>query len=164
MSESLIERYARLLVEVALDLREGQPLAIEAQVEHAELVRAVARAGYKAGAPWVDVFYGDQVLRKALVESPLPDTDLGRTPQWLIERSNALADAQGANVAIVGQPDPTLFNADLAPVPIGKRTWKTYNYASLWVGMSVCIPTYMLASGLIAGSMNWWQRVASVGI
>jgi len=110
VSESLIDRYARLLVEVALDLREGQPLAIEAQVEHAELVRAVARAGYKAGAPWVDVFYGDQVLRKALVESPLPDTDLGRTPQWLIERSNALADAQGANVAIVGQPDPTLFN------------------------------------------------------
>ena len=110
MSESLIDRYARLLVEVALDLREGQPLAIEAQVEHAELVRAVARAGYEAGAPWVDVFYGDQVLRKALVDSPLPDSALGRTPQWLIERSKELADAQGANVAIVGQPDPMLFN------------------------------------------------------
>jgi len=110
VSESLIDRYARLLVEVALDLREGQPLAIEAQVEHAELVRAVARAGYNAGAPWVDVFYGDQVLRKALVDSPLPESALGRTPQWLIERSKELADAQGASVTIVGQPDPTLFN------------------------------------------------------
>jgi NCS1 family nucleobase:cation symporter-1 len=58
--------------------------------------------------------------------------------------------------------DPSLFNADLAPVPLSKRTWKTYDYASLWVAMSVCIPTYMLASGLIAGGMNWWQAVGTI--
>jgi aminopeptidase len=106
---TLIERYARLLVEVAVDLREGQPLAIEGQVEHAELVRAVARAGYAAGAPWVEVFYGDQVVRRALIDSPLPDSALGRSPGWQIQRSNELADAEGATVAIVGQPDPSLF-------------------------------------------------------
>jgi NCS1 nucleoside transporter family len=54
----------------------------------------------------------------------------------------------------VPQPTPSLFNPDLAPVPLEKRTWKVYDYASLWVAMSVCIPTYMLASGLIAGGMN----------
>ena len=43
-----------------------------------------------------------------------------------------------------------LFNPDLAPVPIAERTWSTYNYAALWVSMAHCIPTYMLASGLIA--------------
>src|ERR1019366_9656243 len=53
--------------------------------------------------------------------------------------------------------DPSLYNDDLAPIPIERRTWGTYNYASLWVAMSVCIPTYMLASGLIAGGMSWWQ-------
>jgi NCS1 family nucleobase:cation symporter-1 len=58
--------------------------------------------------------------------------------------------------------DPGLFNADLAPVPLDKRTWKVYDYASLWVAMSVCIPTYMLASGLIAGGMNWWQAVGTI--
>ena len=58
--------------------------------------------------------------------------------------------------------DPGLFNADLAPVPPEKRTWKVYDYASLWVAMSVCIPTYMLASGLIAGGMNWWQAVGTI--
>ena len=47
--------------------------------------------------------------------------------------------------------DPTLYNEDLAPVPGEKRTWGIYTYASLWVSMAVCIPTYMLASGLIAG-------------
>jgi NCS1 family nucleobase:cation symporter-1 len=58
--------------------------------------------------------------------------------------------------------DPSLYNEDLAPIPLDKRTWDTYNYASLWVAMSVCIPTYMLASGLIAGGMSWWQAVGTI--
>src|ERR1051325_9645255 len=58
--------------------------------------------------------------------------------------------------------DSSLYNDDLAPVPLSKRNWGVYNYASLWVGMSVCIPTYMLASGLIAGGMNWWQAVGTI--
>src|ERR1700758_4259200 len=58
--------------------------------------------------------------------------------------------------------DSSLYNDDLAPVPLERRTWGTYNYASLWVGMSVCIPTYMLASGLIAGGMSWWQAVGTI--
>jgi nucleobase:cation symporter-1, NCS1 family len=58
--------------------------------------------------------------------------------------------------------DSSLYNEDLAPVPPERRTWTLYNYASLWVAMSVCIPTYMLASGLIAGGMNWWQAVGTI--
>jgi NCS1 family nucleobase:cation symporter-1 len=58
--------------------------------------------------------------------------------------------------------DPTLYNADLAPIPMAQRTWGLYNYASLWVAMSVCIPTYMLASGLIAGGMSWWQAIGTI--
>jgi NCS1 family nucleobase:cation symporter-1 len=58
--------------------------------------------------------------------------------------------------------DPTLYNEDLAPVSAERRTWGVYNYASLWVAMSVCIPTYMLASGLIAGGMSWWQAICTI--
>ncbi len=58
--------------------------------------------------------------------------------------------------------DSSLYNKDLAPVPKERRTWGIYNYASLWVAMSVCIPTYMLASGLIAGGMSWWQAIATI--
>jgi len=58
--------------------------------------------------------------------------------------------------------DPSLYNPDLAPVPPERRTWGVYSYASLWVAMSVCIPTYMLASGLIAGGMSWWQAVGTI--
>jgi NCS1 family nucleobase:cation symporter-1 len=55
-----------------------------------------------------------------------------------------------------------LFNHDLAPVPIAERIWTTYNYAALWISMAHCIPTYMLASGLIASGMNWWQALVTV--
>ena len=58
--------------------------------------------------------------------------------------------------------DPSLYNKDLAPIPKERRSWGLYNYASLWVAMSVCIPTYMLASGLIAGGMNWWQAIGTI--
>jgi nucleobase:cation symporter-1, NCS1 family len=60
------------------------------------------------------------------------------------------------------QVDASLYNHDLAPIPAEKRSWGTYNYASLWVAMSVCIPTYMLASGLIAGGMDWIQAVGTI--
>jgi NCS1 family nucleobase:cation symporter-1 len=57
-----------------------------------------------------------------------------------------------------------LYNEDLAPVPISRRNWTTYNYAALWISMAHCIPTYMLASGLIASGMNWWQALVTVGL
>lgn len=61
-------------------------------------------------------------------------------------------------------PDPSLVNEDLIPVPLSKRTWSTGNYAALWVSMSLCIPTYMLASSLIDGGMNWWQAILTIFI
>ncbi|HEX9303245.1 MAG TPA: NCS1 family nucleobase:cation symporter-1 [Thermoanaerobaculia bacterium] len=55
-----------------------------------------------------------------------------------------------------------LSNPDLAPVPIGRRNWTTYNYAALWISMAHCIPTYMLASGLMAAGMNWKQALVTI--
>jgi NCS1 family nucleobase:cation symporter-1 len=55
-----------------------------------------------------------------------------------------------------------LYNEDLAPVPIGKRNWTTYNYAALWISMAHCIPTYMLASGLIGAGMSWGQALFTI--
>jgi NCS1 family nucleobase:cation symporter-1 len=60
--------------------------------------------------------------------------------------------------------DHALWNEDLAPTSVAKRTWSTYNYAALWISMAHCIPTYMMASGLIAAGMNWWQALATIAI
>jgi NCS1 family nucleobase:cation symporter-1 len=56
----------------------------------------------------------------------------------------------------------SLYNEDLAPVPAERRTWGTYNYAALWIAMSVNIPTYLLASSMIAGGMSWKQALFTV--
>ncbi len=66
-----------------------------------------------------------------------------------------LADASG----LASSP---LWNADLAPVPVAKRTWTTYNYAALWISMAHCIPTYMLASGLMNSGMDWRQALVTI--
>ncbi len=55
-----------------------------------------------------------------------------------------------------------LLNEDIAPTKISQRTWGRYNIAALWISMSACIPTYMLASSLIAEGMNWYQAVITV--
>jgi NCS1 family nucleobase:cation symporter-1 len=55
-----------------------------------------------------------------------------------------------------------LFNHDLAPVAIKDRTWTTYDYSALWVSMAHCIPTYMLASGMVASGMAWWQALGAI--
>ena len=64
--------------------------------------------------------------------------------------------------AAVSLPDPRLYNADLAPTTPAQRTWGTYNYIALWFSMSMEVTTYMLASSLIAGGMNWWQAVLTI--
>ena len=56
----------------------------------------------------------------------------------------------------------SLTNKDLAAIPQSKRTWGIWNYAALWISMSLCIPTYMLASSLIGGGMNWWQAILTI--
>jgi NCS1 family nucleobase:cation symporter-1 len=55
-----------------------------------------------------------------------------------------------------------LWNKDLAPTPLSRRTWSTYNIAALWIGMSVVITTYTLASGLMSQGMNWWQALMTI--
>jgi nucleobase:cation symporter-1, NCS1 family len=55
-----------------------------------------------------------------------------------------------------------LHNEDLAPVPIAKRTWTTYNYVALWIGMSHNIPTWGLAAGLVAIGMAWYQAIFTI--
>lgn len=60
------------------------------------------------------------------------------------------------------EKDPALYSEDLAPISNTERTWNTWNYAALWISMSLCIPTYMLASSLIEGGMNWWEAILTI--
>jgi nucleobase:cation symporter-1, NCS1 family len=74
----------------------------------------------------------------------------------------AMTDAPTDSLGAQTIRESSLYNKDLAPVPSKRRTWRTYSYAALWISMSVNIPTYMLASGMIAGGMNWKQALVTV--
>jgi NCS1 family nucleobase:cation symporter-1 len=80
----------------------------------------------------------------------------------------AMHDPELAREALAELPEDIghspLFNPDLAPVPQSRRVWSTYNFAALWISMAHCIPTYMLAGGLIAVGMNWWQALLTIGL
>ena len=65
-------------------------------------------------------------------------------------------------MAELHNPDPGLINDDIRPTEASERTWSIGAMASLWVGMVVCVPTYMLAGSMIADGMAWWQAVGTV--
>ena len=58
-------------------------------------------------------------------------------------------------------PDPGLINDDIKPAPMAERHWSIWNMASLWVGMVVCVPSYMLAGGLIKQGMSWGEAATA---
>jgi NCS1 family nucleobase:cation symporter-1 len=76
---------------------------------------------------------------------------------------NSTADAPiTTHQSAINKEASWLWNKDLAAVPLRARTWGTYSYAALWVAMSVNVPTYLLASGMIAGGMDWKQAIFTV--
>src|SRR6516164_6178828 len=90
--------------------------------------------------------------------SSLVSIDRGRENRSRLRMSESHGQALRADIV----ESSSLYNQDLAPVRSDRRRWRTYNYAALWISMSVNIPTYMLASGMIAGGMNWSQALVTV--
>jgi nucleobase:cation symporter-1, NCS1 family len=81
------------------------------------------------------------------------------TTQTGAESSTYTPPLTGKTDDIASSP---LYNGDLAPTAPAQRTWSTYNIAALWIGMSVVITTYTLASGLMAQGMTWWQAMVTI--
>jgi NCS1 family nucleobase:cation symporter-1 len=77
----------------------------------------------------------------------------------MLESAGAIA-ALGESV--ICRAEGRLYNEDLAPVPQTRRKWRLGSFAALWISMSACIPTYMLASSLISDGMNWWQAILTI--
>ena len=76
-------------------------------------------------------------------------------------RRRGVRDAR-RDVCRSAMEDSPLWNPDLAPTTPAQRTWSTYNIAALWIGMSVVITTYTLASGIMQQGMTWWQAMVTI--
>ncbi|HEY4975922.1 MAG TPA: aminopeptidase [Gaiellaceae bacterium] len=108
-----LERYAQLAVEVGANLQPGQLLLVQAYPEQADLARAIADHAYKVGASFVDVNYGDQRVRRSLIEKG-PEEMLSWSQPWLIERLDYATSQKAAKINFSGDPEPGLL-ADLDP-------------------------------------------------
>ena len=115
MSDRL-ERYAELAVRVGTNVQPGQEVFVHGLVEHAELVRALTRQSYRAGASFVNVGYEDQHIRRAMIEFG-PDEALTYTPEWL--KTTAKSTAGNAQLGTTGNPEPELL-ADLDGERVGR--------------------------------------------
>jgi aminopeptidase len=123
-------------VELGVNLQPGQRLAINAFVEHHRFVRAAAEAAYEAGASFVDVYYADEYVQRQLIRHA-PDTTLGWSPPWLVERIRSLETDGGALLSVVGHPDPGLF-ADLDQERIARSYRRTLREATLALTNGAC--------------------------
>ena len=102
-----LSRYADLIVRVGANVQPGQTLLVNALVEHHPLVRELAEAGYRAGAQFVDVAYGDMHVRKSFI-AHADEENLNFTHPWQLARSSSL-DGK-ALIMIAGDPAPNLLS------------------------------------------------------
>ncbi|HEY0382796.1 MAG TPA: cytosine permease, partial [Candidatus Elarobacter sp.] len=81
-------------------------------------------------------------------------------PQTQVERDGIVTLTETA--AELASAHTDLWNDDLRPCTRAEHFWGASRFASLWIGMCLCIPTYSLASGMISLGMNWWEAVLTI--
>jgi aminopeptidase len=107
-TDERLARYARLVVGAGINLREGQPVMVKADVAHGPLVRAIAEDAYAHGASYVDVLLSDPWVERAHVAGA-PDDSLGITPTWQLSRLEDTIENAGAAIRIVGAAHAEVF-------------------------------------------------------
>ena len=117
-SDERLTRYARLAVEVGVNLQPGQLLRIAGHPDHLPFVRALAEVAYECGARYVETIYADPHLRRSRILHAPEDT-LDWSPPWTLALIDELASTNGALIAITGDPEPELL-ADLDAVRVAK--------------------------------------------
>jgi aminopeptidase len=103
-----LERYARLAVEVAVNLQPGQFLRVSAEPEHLPLVRAIGRVAYERGARYVETQFRDMHLRRARIQHA-PEDSLDWSPPWTLALVDHMIETRGATIAITGESEPELL-------------------------------------------------------
>jgi aminopeptidase len=100
-----LRRYADAIVKASLGVAEGETLVVQGEPDHREILVAVAEAGYRAGATFVEVQYGDPRVVRARMKLG-KDAALGAVSSWGKQRLVELAKPSGARAAIIGLSEP----------------------------------------------------------
>src|SRR5579884_625641 len=101
LPEDARTRYADAIVKTCLGFEKGDTLVIYAEPEHRELIVAVAEAGYRAGARFVDLIAVDPLLVRARLKYG-SDEALGAISPWALRRFREVSGPHGSFAAISG--------------------------------------------------------------
>ncbi len=116
--EERLARYARLVVEVGINLQPGQLVRIGGHPDHLPLMRAITEVAYASGARYVETMFADPHARRSRILHA-PEETLDWSPPWALTLIDELAETNGAVISITGDPEPELFR-DLDPGRIAR--------------------------------------------
>jgi aminopeptidase len=146
-----LERYAELVVRLGANVQPGQELFLLANVVHHDLVRAITRQAYRAGASYVNVVYQDSHARRAMIELG-PDEALTYAPEWV----KTLVESMSGNAMLgtTGDPEPELL-ADLD----GERVGRAVPQEIVQIRMRQLSENSVNWCGVGAPNEGWAQQV-----
>lgn len=143
--DNLLDKYAQLCVKVGINIKEGQPLVVNAPIEGLEFVRKLAENAYKLGASEVHVNWSDELLTKLKYENS-PMEVFENYPKW---KADSLVDfaKRGAGFISISSEDPELLK-EMDPkkvstankaASIALKEWRKYtmNDINPWLVVSI---------------------------
>lgn len=106
--DHLLEKYARLVVRVGVNVQPGQEVVVNALPEQADVARALATEAYRVGASRVHIQYDDPHVTRAAVELG-PEELLGTSQEHELAQVRAWGTSKPALISLTGNPHPTLM-------------------------------------------------------
>lgn len=150
--------YADLLLRVGVNLQPGQGLVVRAQIEAAPLVRPLAEAAYRLGAPLVEVMWGDDAVTRARFLHAADGT-FETVPAWRADGMRRMAEAGYAELSILSDDPDLLAGADPARWSTYVRAWQRVNRAHQAIVMADGVPWCVAGYPGVA-----WARKAFPGL
>jgi aminopeptidase len=153
--DHLLEKYARLVVRVGVNVQPGQEVVISAVPEQADAARAIADEAYRVGASRVSIQYDDPFVQRAAVQHA-PEEVLGTSQEHSLAQVRAWADSKPALISLSGNPHPTLMEG-LDPTRLAKST--PIDLIQLWMPL---INTHKVAWTVVGAPTKGWAD--SIGV
>lgn len=107
MNETILKKYAKLAVEVGVNVQENQTLVINAPVAAAEFARACVEAAYEAKAGYVFVRWTDDLTSKLSYQHANLER-LKKVDEWVVSQYQGFVD-EGACALSIYAPSPGLL-------------------------------------------------------
>ncbi|WAW14976.1 aminopeptidase [Peptostreptococcus equinus] len=149
-----IDKFAQLVVEVGVNVKEGEILLIRADIEAKDFVRLCVKHAYAFGAKHVYVEYSDDfITREKYLNAPSDAFD--EYPQWQAEKYTQIAKDGGSFLSIISSDPDMMIGVD--PDRIGRFQKISGKYLKEW--RSYTLSDKVKWSIVAAPSENWAKKV-----